>query len=93
MGCFAMTEPGGEHGGGGCDIENPLALLHCRKRSCSLYLPACLLYCRICRTKDPHREKEHRSGRCLRHQYLDRLYTARSRRLPPHYWMPMPSGH
>jgi len=23
MGCFAMTEPGGEHGGGGCDIENP----------------------------------------------------------------------
>ena len=23
MGCFAMTEPGGPHGGGGCDIENP----------------------------------------------------------------------
>jgi alkylation response protein AidB-like acyl-CoA dehydrogenase len=23
MGCFAMTEPGGDHGGGGCDIENP----------------------------------------------------------------------
>jgi alkylation response protein AidB-like acyl-CoA dehydrogenase len=23
MGCFAMTEPGGSHGGGGCDIENP----------------------------------------------------------------------
>ena len=23
MGCFAMTEPGGAHGGGGCDIENP----------------------------------------------------------------------
>ncbi len=23
MGCFAMTEPGGIHGGGGCDIENP----------------------------------------------------------------------
>ncbi len=22
MGCFAMTEPGGSHGGGGCDIEN-----------------------------------------------------------------------
>jgi alkylation response protein AidB-like acyl-CoA dehydrogenase len=22
MGCFAMTEPGGAHGGGGCDIEN-----------------------------------------------------------------------
>jgi alkylation response protein AidB-like acyl-CoA dehydrogenase len=22
MGCFAMTEPGGPHGGGGCDIEN-----------------------------------------------------------------------
>ena len=21
-GCFAMTEPGGAHGGGGCDIEN-----------------------------------------------------------------------
>jgi alkylation response protein AidB-like acyl-CoA dehydrogenase len=23
MACFAMTEPGGAHGGGGCDIENP----------------------------------------------------------------------
>lgn len=23
MGCFAMTEPGGVGGGGGCDIENP----------------------------------------------------------------------
>lgn len=23
IGCFAMTEPGGAHGGGGCDIENP----------------------------------------------------------------------
>jgi alkylation response protein AidB-like acyl-CoA dehydrogenase len=23
LGCFAMTEPGGAHGGGGCDIENP----------------------------------------------------------------------
>lgn len=23
LGCFAMTEPGGLHGGGGCDIENP----------------------------------------------------------------------
>jgi len=23
LGCFAMTEPGGSHGGGGCDIENP----------------------------------------------------------------------
>ena len=23
LGCFAMTEPGGPHGGGGCDIENP----------------------------------------------------------------------
>jgi alkylation response protein AidB-like acyl-CoA dehydrogenase len=23
MGCFNMTEPGGPHGGGGCDIENP----------------------------------------------------------------------
>jgi alkylation response protein AidB-like acyl-CoA dehydrogenase len=23
MGCFAITEPGGSHGGGGCDIENP----------------------------------------------------------------------
>jgi alkylation response protein AidB-like acyl-CoA dehydrogenase len=22
LGCFAMTEPGGAHGGGGCDIEN-----------------------------------------------------------------------
>lgn len=29
MGCFAMTEPGGSHGGGGCDIENPY--LHGRK--------------------------------------------------------------
>jgi alkylation response protein AidB-like acyl-CoA dehydrogenase len=29
MGCFAMTEPGGDHGGGGCDIENPT--LHGRK--------------------------------------------------------------
>jgi alkylation response protein AidB-like acyl-CoA dehydrogenase len=29
MGCFAMTEPGGSHGGGGCDIENPA--LHGRK--------------------------------------------------------------
>ena len=29
MGCFAMTEPGGSHGGGGCDIENPS--LHGRK--------------------------------------------------------------
>lgn len=29
MGCFAMTEPGGPHGGGGCDIENPS--LHGRK--------------------------------------------------------------
>jgi acyl-CoA dehydrogenase len=29
MGCFAMTEPGGAHGGGGCDIENPS--LHGRK--------------------------------------------------------------
>jgi alkylation response protein AidB-like acyl-CoA dehydrogenase len=27
--CFAITEPGGEHGGGGCDIENPT--LHGRK--------------------------------------------------------------
>lgn len=24
IGCFAMTEPGGPHGGGGCDIENEL---------------------------------------------------------------------
>ena len=24
MGCFSMTEPGGSHGGGGCDIENPI---------------------------------------------------------------------
>lgn len=24
MGCFAMTEPGGPHGGGGCDIEHPM---------------------------------------------------------------------
>lgn len=23
MACFAITEPGGPHGGGGCDIENP----------------------------------------------------------------------
>lgn len=23
MACFNMTEPGGSHGGGGCDIENP----------------------------------------------------------------------
>jgi alkylation response protein AidB-like acyl-CoA dehydrogenase len=23
MGCFSMTEPGGPHGGGGCDLENP----------------------------------------------------------------------
>ncbi|MBN2034857.1 MAG: acyl-CoA dehydrogenase family protein [Deltaproteobacteria bacterium] len=23
LGCFAITEPGGTHGGGGCDIENP----------------------------------------------------------------------
>lgn len=23
LGCFSMTEPGGSHGGGGCDIENP----------------------------------------------------------------------
>ncbi|MBN1102918.1 MAG: acyl-CoA dehydrogenase family protein [Deltaproteobacteria bacterium] len=29
MGCFAMTEPGGLHGGGGCDLENPT--LHGRK--------------------------------------------------------------
>jgi len=29
MGCFAITEPGGAHGGGGCDIENPT--LHGRK--------------------------------------------------------------
>lgn len=29
MGCFAMTEPGGPHGGGGCDLENPT--LHGRK--------------------------------------------------------------
>jgi alkylation response protein AidB-like acyl-CoA dehydrogenase len=29
MGCFAMTEPGGAHGGGGCDLENPS--LHGRK--------------------------------------------------------------
>jgi alkylation response protein AidB-like acyl-CoA dehydrogenase len=29
MGCFAMTEPGGTHGGGGCDIEN--VNLHGRK--------------------------------------------------------------
>lgn len=29
MGCFAMTEPGGAHGGGGCDLENPT--LHGRK--------------------------------------------------------------
>jgi alkylation response protein AidB-like acyl-CoA dehydrogenase len=29
LGCFAMTEPGGAHGGGGCDIENPS--LHGRK--------------------------------------------------------------
>jgi alkylation response protein AidB-like acyl-CoA dehydrogenase len=29
MGCFAMTEPGGAHGGGGCDIENPT--LHGKK--------------------------------------------------------------
>ena len=29
MGCFAMTEPGGPHGGGGCDIENPT--LHGKK--------------------------------------------------------------
>ncbi|MEJ2724244.1 MAG: acyl-CoA dehydrogenase family protein [Deltaproteobacteria bacterium] len=29
MGCFAITEPGGSHGGGGCDIENPS--LHGRK--------------------------------------------------------------
>ena len=28
-GCFAITEPGGTHGGGGCDIENPS--LHGRK--------------------------------------------------------------
>jgi len=24
LGCFSMTEPGGTHGGGGCDIENPM---------------------------------------------------------------------
>ncbi len=24
LGCFAITEPGGSHGGGGCDIENPI---------------------------------------------------------------------
>jgi alkylation response protein AidB-like acyl-CoA dehydrogenase len=24
MACYAMTEPGGNHGGGGCDIENPI---------------------------------------------------------------------
>jgi alkylation response protein AidB-like acyl-CoA dehydrogenase len=29
MGCFAITEPGGSHGGGGCDIEN--LTLHGRK--------------------------------------------------------------
>ena len=29
FGCFAMTEPGGAHGGGGCDIEN--LNLHGRK--------------------------------------------------------------
>lgn len=29
MGCFSMTEPGGAHGGGGCDIEN--VTLHGRK--------------------------------------------------------------
>jgi alkylation response protein AidB-like acyl-CoA dehydrogenase len=29
MGCFAMTEPGGAHGGGGCDLEN--ISLHGRK--------------------------------------------------------------
>jgi alkylation response protein AidB-like acyl-CoA dehydrogenase len=29
LGCFAMTEPGGPHGGGGCDIENPT--LHGKK--------------------------------------------------------------
>ena len=29
LGCFAITEPGGSHGGGGCDIENPS--LHGRK--------------------------------------------------------------
>ena len=29
MGCFAITEPGGGEGGGGCDIENPS--LHGRK--------------------------------------------------------------
>ena len=29
MGCFAVTEPGGSHGGGGCDIENPA--LHGKK--------------------------------------------------------------
>ena len=29
LGCFAMTEPGGAHGGGGCDIENPM--LHGKK--------------------------------------------------------------
>jgi alkylation response protein AidB-like acyl-CoA dehydrogenase len=26
LGCFAITEPGGSHGGGGCDIENPTLL-------------------------------------------------------------------
>jgi len=29
MGCFSMTEPGGAHGGGGCDLENPT--LHGKK--------------------------------------------------------------
>jgi alkylation response protein AidB-like acyl-CoA dehydrogenase len=29
MGCFSMTEPGGGHGGGGCDLENPT--LHGKK--------------------------------------------------------------
>jgi alkylation response protein AidB-like acyl-CoA dehydrogenase len=29
LGCFSMTEPGGSHGGGGCDIENPT--LHGKK--------------------------------------------------------------
>jgi len=29
MGCFSMTEPGGSHGGGGCDIEN--VNLHAKK--------------------------------------------------------------
>ena len=29
LGCFAITEPGGAHGGGGCDIENPT--LHGKK--------------------------------------------------------------